>query len=684
MTRVTGNHGAHDTRRRLAKVTVVMALATVLGASRVSADEFVTETLLDTLHTKAAPVAGANINVSRRLLPDVSTTTIPRKAPPSTPPRLDDPLAGDRLFLKAKNAAAAGEHESVKRSIRNARDARPGDSRIPLWQMMQALRNRDLPGFVWHVPGAVRGAMTDPLAAPRLLIQTHQASVLLVAIFWTVLVIGILISHWRPLAHDMTALILRDPDHHLRRVLPWILIVAVLLARPGWLGGLALLSVPLLLETRGRIRSLLMATWIAAAILVFPNLPVLSECIPVVDPESETSLLVRACEQDASPAIIATLRERLPQTDDPARLNRLQLALGHQEARRGRYTASSKQFGAVLQRCPDDLSALVGLANNSYFLSRFDEALARYRRARELAPERGEVPFNQAQVYFKKLFIPEAGHALESARALGFDPPSWQEETPGQADFSPAVYLGLSRADLRRSAQAEADLYPPLAWLASWNYFLGAPPLPLFLILAGLFAIATVLTYWGGLQDDIRNCDNCGIEICRGCCAERDGAWLCSECDETAARSRSEMVLATMLKNRSRAIGLATTVRLVRLARLLPGAAHLALGDAERALGRLLIVATAVFMIACGWAFDPAATWASPGLTLAAETVHPLWLPLPGAAWPGSGTWPVIAGWVVLAAIYIVGLVDAARLRHILPERFAQDHAGHIAGPGRA
>ena len=41
---------------------------------------------------------------------------------------------------------------------------------------------------------------------------------------------------------------------------------------------------------------------------------------------------------------------------------RLRLALGLQEARRGRYSASSEQFRAVLGERPEELTALVGLA----------------------------------------------------------------------------------------------------------------------------------------------------------------------------------------------------------------------------------------------------------------------------------------------------------------------------------
>ncbi len=640
---------------------------------------------LDTLVTPENVATGnLNLDISRRNLPEVSTTVIPRQVPPAVPPRLDDPDTGDRLFRTARHAAAAGEDDTAERSIRAALAARPGDSRLPLWQVMRGLRERDAGAVVWHLPGALRAVLADPLATPRLVIQAHQGAVLMVAVFWTVLVAAGLLAWWRSLAHDLSALLYRDPTHRLRLVTPLLIVVLVLLLRPGWLGALAVLSVPLLLQARGRCRHLLLGTWLVALLLTFPNLPPVRSCLPVMDPASETSLLVQASRDDASGAVITSLRERLGQAEEPARRQRLRLALALQEARRGRFTASSEHFGAVLAERPDEVVAVVGLANNAYYASRFDQALAGYHRARELAPHRGEVPYNQAQVYFKKLFVPEAGEALEDARTLGFQAGALQTEAPRRGEFSAVAYLDLSRSDLRASAFAESGHYPPLAHLAAWSTFLGAPPLPLFILLAGLLGVAMVLAFWGGLQDDLRQCDSCGMEICRGCATAREGNELCHDCAETAARSRSEMVLATLLKNRSRSVGLATTDRLVRLAQVMPGAAHLALGETGKAWGRLAVLAVALFLIAFGWAFDPAAAWETPGLVLAEETVHPLWAPLPAAAWPGPLGWPVLPGLILLGAIYAVALTDGVRLRHQLPERLVQFHTGPAPGPGRA
>ena len=685
LTRTTQKPVPRGHRPTAAPVVVLLLAATVLMTTVTPAAANPRGTApLDTLETPAPSTAMGNLSISRRTLPDVSTTVVPRQAPPAVPPRLDAPNAGERLFLSARHAADAGLREQADNSIRAALEARPNDSRIPLWQVMQALRDRDPGAVVWHLPGALRAVLGDPLAAPRLAVQAHQAAILLLAVFWTLLAIAGLAAWWRPLSHDLSALIFRNSDHRLRLWTPWLLIVGVILARPGWLGGLAVISIPLLLEARGRSRALLVATWLVALGLTFPNWPPLRASLPVLDPHSETTLLACAAGDDASPTMIRDLHERLAGAENPARRQRLRLALGLQEARRGRYSASNEHLRAVLSQRPDDVVALVAMANNSYFTSRFDEALAGYDRARVLAPERGEIPYNMAQVYFKKLFVPEAGAALEDARNLGFDPSALREGVRGGADFSPAVYLTISRADLRASARREADQYLPLAHLSAWNYYLGAPPLPLFILLGGLFAVALVLTYWGSVQDSVRRCDNCGAVLCRDCASERDGSWLCRECTDTADRSRSEMVLATLMKNRSRTVGLANTARMVLMARLIPGSAFLVTGDTARAMIRLSAAALAVFMIGCGWAFDPSSAWTSPGLALAEETIHSLWLPLPTGAWPGFLAWPVVAGWILLAIVYVVALMDGTRLRFKLPEHFVQVHAGPTPGPGRA
>lgn len=629
---------------------------------------------LDTMHVVAPPSpydsADATMGVSRSLLPDIKATSLPQVKPPQQPPRLDDPVGGEARFFAARQAARAGDAASAHQLLEDAVAKGSEPARLHWWQLSQALHDLDPVTIIWALPKSVRAAWHDPLAAPRLLILGHQGALLLLGIFWTLLLVAYYAVYWRFLAHDLAARFLRDHRAKVPGWLPLVIVVAALAMRPGWLGMLALLSIPIVIHARGRNRAPVVTAWILAMALLFPNWPPVREAMVTLDPRSETVLLQRAVTEPADPNLLATLREHLAQADEPARRARLQVAVATQEARRGRFTASNDLLREALALEPTNLPALVATANNAYFQSRYDDAVTAYRRARELAPLRGEIPYNLAQVFFKKLFVPEAGKALQDARALGFDPPTWK--SPDETTFSPVIYLGLDRRELRASARREASSYPPLAHLAAWTGLLGIPELPPFVLLGGLLALALLLTFWSAHRDESRTCDNCGQEVCRECHVRRDGQWLCHACGETADRSRSGMVLTTLLKNRSRAAGLARTAVLCRLASWLPGVGHLALGQPNRAAARLFLAAAAMFLIVAAWAFDLAAPWRTPGLVLAEETVNPFWAPLPLAAWNGPSAWPMGAGLVLLLLIQVAALLEAGTLRRKLPERLVQ------------
>ncbi|MEZ4388686.1 MAG: hypothetical protein R3D98_14175 [Candidatus Krumholzibacteriia bacterium] len=411
---------------------------------------------------------------------------------------------------------------------------------------------------------------------------------------------------------------IHDPRHSPRRWLPWLLVIGTLLLRPGWLGSLALLSIPVLVQSRGGTRNLLLATWLVALALVFPNWPLLRQAMPVLDPESETNLLVAASELDASPTLITDLRGRLAAAQDPARRARLQLALAHQEARRGRYSASTALFDEVLAGRPDDLSALVGRANSSYFLSRFDRPWPATAPGAGAGPRR--IPFNQARSTSASCSCPRPDRPSRT-RALGFDL-HLAGRRPGERDV---LAGGLPRPPARRPPPERPLASGPLPAVVvarGLELLPERPPLPLFVLLAGLLAVAWCWPTGADCRMPSAPATPAAPRSAAAAAAPRRGLALPRlHRDRRALAQR--MVLATLLKNRSRTVGLATINRLVWQARLLPGSSYLALGEPGRAGGRLAMLALAVFMITCGWAFDPAATWSSPGLVLASEAVHP-------------------------------------------------------------
>jgi len=513
--------------------------------------------------------------------------------------------------------------------------------------------------------------MDSPVDRGRLVIRLHQVAVLYTAWFWTVLVITSFFAYWPNIAHDLGAMIFKNRSHPIRMWLPVLLPLAFAALRPGWLGFLALMSVALLILARGKVRSILAVTWVTAVVLAFPAWPVLHLAPPTIDPNSEVNLLTDACRLEPSGPISDRLRASLKNSTNADRQARLRVALAIQEARRGRFQTSDKLFKEVLKFNPNSFSALIGLANNTYYRGNLDQALTRYKQAKKVHPGQGEAYYNMAQVYFKKLFIPEATAALEQSRVLGFLAPTHMEKSTSKQSYSPVVYPGLPNKDLLKACAFEAENYPPLVSISAWQNFLGSPPLPLFLVLIVPLLLAGVLIQWWSHQNDPRECENCGLALCRDCCRVRETAWLCPTCGETASRSRSDVVLATLLKNRSRSEGMKATQRIVNLGRFFPGAGHLASNRVAAAWLRISLVAWGAFFISSGWIFDSGAPWKSPGVILPMETFHPIWLPLPKEMWSGYMVLPVIFGVALLVVAWILALLDGTNLRQGIPERFS-------------
>ena len=628
---------------------------------------------LDTLKTPDSEpswVMQSNMNISRKVLPDVQATSLPKLSAPQRPPRLDDPVNGAYQFYLAQQAAAGGNFDLATDKLREANRADPNQARYHWWQSAQALRQFDPGSLLWTLPKAVASAARDPLARKRLLLIVHEGTILYLALFWSLLVAAYLCRYWRYICHDLTAWLFRDPRHKLHIGIAVILPVGLLLLRPGWIGYLALLSVPLCIQARGKARWPLVAVWVAMTLLLFPNWTMVRRAVPAIDPTSETTLLVQASHMPPNAQMRGALQKRLAVARDPARQIRLKLSLAIQMARSGDYDLSNGLYREILASDPDHAAAQVGLANNTYYLGHYDVALQVYEAARQFAPQRGEIPYNMAQAYFKKLFLPEGGDALKQARSLGFTPPLWDDSDGRANGFSPVVYLGPTYAEIAASTAWEAEFYQPMVHIAAWRHWLGCPPLPLFIVLAVTLVLALGLVYGWSHQKDPRNCDNCGWIICRKCCHVHDETWLCHRCGETTARSKSEMVMATLLKNRSRTQGIARVHRLSLLGRMLPGTGHLALGYLFGGLLRVSMLATGLFLVLFAWSFDLSAAWELPGLILAEETIHPLWLPLPSAAWPGWTGPSLLAGILIIVIMYVIALLDAAQLRQRLPKRF--------------
>ena len=609
-------------------------------------------------------------DISRKRLPDVQATVVPKAATPRTPPRLDDPLGADWHFQRAQQAAATGDRQLARKELAAALSAAPGTPRFILWQLLQALRHLDAVTFTSNLKTWLHNLREHPLEQLRLAAGVYQVVLVWATVFWTLLVCSLTLSRWRFLAHDLSAWLLRDNRHTPRLILPALLPIVFLTLKPGWLGLLALMSIPLFIQLRGRMRGLLTTAWLLVCALVLPVWPPVQMANVALDPASEAVLLDRACVRPPSTEATARLREALAGAQDPQRRTRLQVALAIQEARRGRYTKSNQIFAEVLEREPNSYPALVGRANNTYYLGRLDKAVDEYQAAAGKHPERGAIQYNLAQVYFKKLFVPEAADALQKARNLGCAVASSTADPEKKDAYTSVFYPGLTADDLWAACRFEARAYDHGLLIASWARLLGSPPCPLFVVVGAPFLLALVLRFFSN-QKDKRSCENCGVPVCRSCCRIRDKAWLCPVCGETADRSRSNMILATLLKNRSRSEGMAHSQRVALLGRFIPGAGHLTIGRLPGAVLRLVIASCGWFGVLIGWAFDPIAHWSTPGLQLAPELIEPFWLPLPSAAWHGWTAPGFLLGVALILTAHILALVDGSRLRGMIPERIS-------------
>lgn len=627
---------------------------------------------LDTLRTEpeAAQAAPPATAMSRKNLPVAKATTVPEKRTTGRPPRLDDPVAARLHYLRARRAAMAGDGQAAGQNLARALEASGNQPEIALWRGVHAVRTLDTGSLMKAVPDFVLALARSPIDQGRLLVGAQQTALLATAIFWTLLLAALYLANWRYLAHDLTALLLRSRAHIPVRLLPALPLLALLAFMPGWLGFLAVASTPLAVRCRTRGRWLLVGTWLIALVLVFPWWPPLRQAVPTLDPGSEAVTLHRAVTGAPSTFLRADLKERLGKARDPDAKVRLLAALGIQEARAGSYRASTRHFDSALALRPDCLPAQIGKANNEYYQGRLDNAMHLYQQALQNHPDCGEGHYNLAQVYFRKLFVPEATTELETSRRLGFDPGE-KAVTQVQKGYAAVVYPDLSRADYLASCAAEADAYPPQITLASWLPLFGLPLIPLYALLGAPLLLAILIIMGRGPDKGPRECANCGVPLCTTCRKVRDGASMCAVCGEIAQRAQSEMILATLLKNRSRSEGMATSTRIVRLGRLLPGAGHLCGGRLGAAWLRLSILASGLFLMTGGWAIGGGAPLATPAVRLPVELIDPRWAPLPAFLWPGWTALPLLVGAALVVASWLIALTDGRRLHRVLPERYS-------------
>jgi tetratricopeptide (TPR) repeat protein len=319
-------------------------------------------------------------------------------------------------------------------------------------------------------------------------------------------------------------------------LLPWICLAF------GLIPGVCILSILVYIYAHRRARTamaLLLAWFALQGVYGEPFGAVLS----ALDPESRISLMVAATHDAPTSGLMARVeRARAQRGDDRV----LRFAAGLASARAGQLEASSEHFLAALKADSNDPIATTNLANNHFYLGDIDRAVAGYQRAAQLDPSLGIVYHNLSQAYLRKLFMREGSEAMEQAMRLGFVPSRTKRALPRGSVYytSPSDRALWALAWQDRAGLKPADL-------------LGAVGLPLGVPAqhAGWWLLATLIVALVAQRSLPRRrlvfeCANCEVLSCRSCCGEHDGVVLCLGCAQTAKRARSELVLATLLRNR--------------------------------------------------------------------------------------------------------------------------------------
>ena len=146
---------------------LTLALLTLLAGTGVAV---AANAPLDTLREASDPnaaqdprYAGASIDISRKLLPEVTASTVPVGKSPKQPPRLDDPVTGTYRYHLARQAAVAGNVDGINTHMRAALTASPDQPRYQWWQSAQAAKRLDTATLAKALPASFRSMIDSPV-----------------------------------------------------------------------------------------------------------------------------------------------------------------------------------------------------------------------------------------------------------------------------------------------------------------------------------------------------------------------------------------------------------------------------------------------------------------------------------------------------------------------------------------
>ena len=122
--------------------------------------------------TKDDRYTGGAIDISRKLLPEVTASSVPISESPDQPPRLDDPVAGTYRYHLARQAAMAGNAGGINTNMKAALQASPDQARYQWWQSVQAVKRLDTATLAKALPASFRSMLASPVGrGPFVILQ---------------------------------------------------------------------------------------------------------------------------------------------------------------------------------------------------------------------------------------------------------------------------------------------------------------------------------------------------------------------------------------------------------------------------------------------------------------------------------------------------------------------------------
>jgi len=384
-----------------------------------------------------------------------------------------------------------------------------------------------------------------------------------------------------------------DRQRHQRRAYGYLYIglVAVLLALPsfGLVPAVAGLCIAIWPYTHRRAQlaiAILLLTFGLQAQFAIPSGALLAR----IDATSNASLIMAARDEPASPALLGRLeRARAKDPGDEDLLFAEGLAL----ARAGRFMESNERFVSVLEGRANDPLSTNNLACNHYYLGDVDRAVAGFQRAVTVDANRGALHHNLSQSYLRKLFMREGGESMERAIRLGFIASQQPLPLPNGAVY----YAAPHDRELWRLAWRDRAILRPVHLIAPYGWLLGVPASHVGTWLLALVAVLPLLGRILPRPKLVYECANCKTLSCARCSGEHDGIVLCSSCVQHARRAKSEMVLATLLRNRRHGAENRSAERWSRWNLFFFGAGHLQDGMRRRGVVSALWLSTCVAVL---------------------------------------------------------------------------------------